>query len=338
MNKKLLIRLALPFGVAGLVLAGLMLRQKGMEVKEIDPNELLKKGKVHLTDVIESPVVVDYLYEAPATFTCANLKKHVLRLPFSEIKTIPLEQIKVARCEDELRPWHNQLAVQKFLQCLQGTSFNQQCKARLMLLRFMAINDLVEADPELLQRNQYVGLHKLLWELLTNQTETKEKLDEYITRLDHAIAVFPNVYALYKAKLIHVIKKDVLFGDKVIDDQMYKTWETMTELRADTQDIWELRLMNVLSHKIFYEASDMKHWLENFMLDFPDFDKTYYYWAYFAHEILNDKKEAKEWLNVGIGKTGDKSGLLTKTMKKLDSANKTESLFPFEFPFEFIFD
>ena len=112
----------------------------------------------------------------------------------------------------------------------------------------------------------------------------------------------------------------------------------MTELRPDTRDNWELRYMNVLKHKVFFEPKDMKHWAENFLLDFPDYYMSYYYFAYYYWEIEQNKIQTISWLNAGIDKTGDPHGKLKKMLNDVASRKIGEKIFNFEFNFQIIYD
>tara|TARA_Y100000385_G_C13059272_1_gene623506 strand:+ start:551 stop:1570 length:1020 start_codon:yes stop_codon:yes gene_type:complete len=323
--------------VGGIVIGGLQMRDTGPTVKDISP-DVLKKGQVNLVDVMESPIIDDPNYREPSKFNCITLRDKFLHTPVSKLGKIDPQRIIEANCDEALKKYDKSLIIKKLITCLKETKRTPACAKQLLYFRAFSILNLIKADPEIHESNDNVKLHKIIWDLATTSEYKVNEMEKLITRIDMLLENHPYLYALHKAKLIYVVIKDATYPEKRIDDRMYKTWEVMTELRPDTRDNWELRYMNVLKHKLFFEPKDMKDWANNFLLDYPEYYMSYYYFSYYYWAIEKDKAEAISWLNAGISKTQDPTGKLKQIVKKVQNAAAGEKIFNFEFKFEIIHD
>lgn len=325
--------------VGSIILGGLFLRNTApiLEVKDIDAGDL-EEGQIHLVDVMENPIVLDESYKEPLKFNCSSLRDKFLRTPISKLGEIDTKKIIEANCEKELKVFEKSPIVKKLVSCLKEEKRTPSCAKNLLYFRAYSIMNLIKTNPELEATNDNVKLHKIIWELATTTDYKKSDLIKLITKLEVLLEEHPYLYALHKAKFIHVVIKDVHYPEKRIDDRMYKSWEMMTELRDDTRDNWELRFMNVLKHVEFFNPKDMKEWANTFLLDNPNYYMSYYYFAYFYWMIEKNKKETISWLNAGIAKTNDPTGKLKRILKKIQNAAPGKELFNFEFNFEIIHD
>lgn len=323
--------------VAAAVIIGMRFRKIDPKVEDISP-ENFKKGQAKLVDVMGAPIVRHDSYIEPESFNCQQLRDKFLRTPLNKVKDIDPTKVMAANCHKELENEPQSFIVKKLITCLQEKKRSDECAKHLLYFRAYSIKNLLKTQPELLESNDNVKLHKVIWDLATTSEYKENEMEALIKRIDELLVGQPYLYALHKAKLIYIVIKDVLYPKKRIDDRMYKTWETLTELRADTRDNWELRLMNVLKHKVFFEPEDMKNWVAGFLMDFPDYYMSYYYYSYFYWEIMEDKAEAVSWLKAGIEKTSDPTGKLKQQLSEVLNAAVGSKVFNFEFYFQIIHD